>query len=92
MPSIARFPKGIYDLPNTFNLIWGGEIGRIGEFTSYSLFPGGRMSKDIFKMYANDSPEMAVDWLMGIPLHNMGQLMRKESNKKKKINKFLGEQ
>ena len=66
-PPIARLPKGIYDLPNTFNVMYGGEFSRIGEFTTYSLMPFGRMTKDLLKVYEN--PGLAPQALGGVPLH-----------------------
>jgi hypothetical protein len=80
MPSIARLPKGIYDLPSTFGLIWGGELQRIGEFTTYSLFPFGRLGKDLARAW--DSPELATQFLLGIPAHAIGRVKRKKEKEK----------
>lgn len=71
-PPIMRVPKGFND---AFNLIWGGETERIATFTTYSLFPWGRLGNDVMRAWEN--PEMAVDWLTGLPLHQIARVKKR---------------
>jgi len=79
LPPIARLGKGIWDVPSTFGLLWSGDIQRVAEFTTYSLFPGGRMSKDVFKSL--QQPTGVLDFLAGVPLRNLGRLVKKKRSR-----------
>ena len=79
-PPIARLPKGLYDLPNTFGLIFGGEAGRMSEYTTYTLFPYGRLGKDALKVL-ND-PTSWDTALFGIPDNALLYQMRSEEPQK----------
>ena len=79
LPPIARLGKGIWDVPSTFSLLWSGDIQRVAEFTTYSLFPGGRMSKDVFKSL--QQPTGVLDFLAGVPLRNLGRLVKKKRSR-----------
>lgn len=83
MPVIARWPKGVYDIPGTFAVIWGGDLNKLGEYTTYSLFPFGRISKDLARSI--DNPSFAVDALVGFPSKRLGQTrtrLMKEGNRR----------
>lgn len=75
MPPIARLPKGLLDLDESFKLLLDGEVSRLAEYTTYSLFPYGRMGKDLAKAYQN--PMQTPSFLLGVPLDALSRLKKK---------------
>jgi hypothetical protein len=74
MPPISRLVKGTWDLPMTFKAIWGGDIQRIGEMNSYSMFPFGRITRDVWKAY--EDPNRAIDILTGLPVTELARIKK----------------
>lgn len=74
MPPIARLGQGGAEL---FQLAFSqDEVDWLAQYTLWSTVPFGRMSRDVIR--AMRDPEMAFDFITGIPTHKIGyQLKRK---------------
>ena len=82
MPPLARVPKGMYDGINlAFNALFGGEIDNLSTYTVYTLFPGGRLTRDIIRSIEN--LPFTGEYIVGLPFHKMQRV-------KKKIEKMGG--
>jgi len=67
-------PIGRFVLPPLKSLItndWDNFV----QYNLATFAPGGRMIRDIYRTQKN--PEMAVDYLTGIPVHRIGQKVKK---------------
>lgn len=82
LPPIARIPKGLVDAPATFAAIWGGDPKAAAALTTYTLFPFGRMTKDVWR--ALNDPVRAVDILSGLPLNTIARMRQKEILREKR--------
>ena len=72
-PPIAR-----YVLP-PINAIASGDFDSLVKFQLATFAPFGRLGRDIYRSY--QSPSMSVDFLTGIPIHRMGQHIKKQRQK-----------
>lgn len=72
-PPIAR-----YVLP-PINAIASGDFDSLVKFQLATFAPFGRLGRDIYRSY--QSPSMTVDFLTGIPIHRMGQHIKKQREK-----------
>jgi len=69
-PPIARFV--LPPLKSLMTNDWDNFV----QFNLATYAPGGRMIRDIYRTQKN--PEMAVDFLTGIPIHRIGQKVKKD--------------
>jgi hypothetical protein len=75
LPSVWRVVPGTADaLEFSFNHIWGGAAAREAEFHSYTMFPFGRLAKDLDRTW--DDPARAMEYLAGIPFTKVGRLKK----------------
>ena len=57
------------------NLLTTGDLTNIAKYQMWTWFPFGRMARDLYRTWEN--PEMAVDYLTGIPLMKGAKYLRK---------------
>ena len=71
---IVTPPIGRFVLPPLKSLITN-DFDNMVQYNLATYAPGGRMFRDIYRTIKN--PEMAVDFMTGIPIHRMGQHVKR---------------
>lgn len=80
-PPIGRF------VLSPISAVLNGEWETFSKYQLATYFPFGRLYRDASRTY--DSPSMAVEWMTGLPLHQVHNMRRDQIDKEKDMQTLL---